>query len=433
MARFICKVITPQGQIVKLRMKEKDKISCLKKLKRNGMTPVSVQESFEILKLGKYEKNVKKSTATIYSRKKKRIKIKKDYVVNFSKKVTIQEIREFTEDFYLLKKLDFTNKHAIITIINKVENVYLKDALRSILKNLEENKFMYKAMKEYTDIFPAIYVNLIKTGELTKTLEDSLKYAITYLKDEEKIRKQVQNDLIPNIIAFFGILIILILALLIGLPNLQNIFESYGGLISLPKITLITFGIAKTIIKYWYIFVILILISIGIFIKIINTDKGKYKFDRFKYTNSLFGKIMFLLDCSRVIRSIFLNLQNNIRTQDALEISKNVTNNLYILNLLEKSINDVYVGKSWIDSFENEEMLNPMIIEMLKKGLKTKSIENMGKSIEYLDKEIGKEIERTLKILSEISYGIVGIALLLFIIIVLIPCLQIYLGGILFI
>ncbi len=42
MSKFICKVITPQGQIVKLKMTENDKITCLKKLKKNGMTPISI-------------------------------------------------------------------------------------------------------------------------------------------------------------------------------------------------------------------------------------------------------------------------------------------------------------------------------------------------------------------------------------------------------
>ena len=50
MQNFICKVLTPQGQIVKIKMTEEDKITCLKKLKKNGMTPISVESSTEFSK-----------------------------------------------------------------------------------------------------------------------------------------------------------------------------------------------------------------------------------------------------------------------------------------------------------------------------------------------------------------------------------------------
>ena len=92
-----------------------------------------------------------------------------------------------------------------------------------------------------------------------------------------------------------------------------------------------------------------------------------------------------------------------MRLEDALEISKQVTKNAYMTSLIEKSINNVYVGKSWFDSFENEKILNPIILELLKKGTKAKSVHTLDIAIQYMDKEIEKEMKRTLKILPEIS------------------------------
>ncbi len=66
MTTFICKVVTEQGQIVKIKLKEKDKIACIKRIKKNGMTPISIETSiFSNFKLNKN----KKLTATIHSKK----------------------------------------------------------------------------------------------------------------------------------------------------------------------------------------------------------------------------------------------------------------------------------------------------------------------------------------------------------------------------
>lgn len=430
MQNFSCKVLTPQGQVAEIKVRENDKISCMKKLKRNGITPISIEPSFNILQ----NKKSKKITATIHSRKKKKsFLLRTINDIELFNKVSIEEIKDFTEDLYALRKSNFSTKHSLLTIINKTENPIFRECLKNVLSSVEGGKYLYKAMKEHKDIFPLVYINLIKTGELTKSLDESLKHAITYLEDEQKIKKKVKNILLPNILSFFGIIIMLILAILIVIPNLQNILMSYGTNIKMPRILSIISSVINGVIRFWYIW-LLIIIGFGIwFVKYINSENGKIKIDSFKYNNRLVGKLLYLLDFSRVIRSIFLNLQNKMRIQDALEISKNVTKNTYMFGLIEKSINNVYVGKSWLDVFSNEKLLNPIILELLKKSEKTNAIQDFTSALKYLDKDIEKEINKVLKKLPEISYIFVGLALLLFVVTVLIPCMQIYLSGLLFI
>lgn len=432
MTTFICKVMTPQGQIVKIKVKESDKIKCVKKLKKNGMTPISIEPSI----LNNIFKSNQKNnvTATIYSKKKKRKILRKSILSDeFFNKVSLNEIKEFTMDFYTLKKSNFNNKHALLTLVNKTENTYFKKILKNIYDGVEQGKFIYKIMKEYKDVFPIVYINLIKTGELTNSLESSLEYAITYLENEEKIKDKVKNVLFPNMVAFCGIILMLILAIVIVIPNLQEILKTYGINLYIPKFIMFFSIFFGSLAKYWYIVSFIIGIIVIYFVKSIRNENVKYKFDKFKYENFIFGKLIFLLDFSRVIRSIYLNLRNKMRLEEALEISKQVTQNSFLNYLIEKSINNVYAGKLWFEIFEDEKMLNPLILELLRKCSESKSLYMYDVAIQYIDKEIEKEIEKTLKILPTISYTIVGIVLLILILTIFIPCMQIFLGGFLFI
>lgn len=433
MDSFICKIRTPQGQITKVKMQEKDKITCLKKLKRNGMTPISVEKTFSIIKLDRVTRKQKKVTANIYSKSRRKFEINKKLKIRTSNKVSIQELKQFTQELYILKQSNFSNNHALSIIINNIENEYLKDALRDILNNIKTRKYMYKTMKNYSNIFPFVYVNFIKSGELTNTLEDALVHATAYLEEEEKIKNKIKSEIIPSIVAFSGIIILIILSLLLGIPGLQNILDSSGNNIALPKITLIFMNILKFLVIHWYIFFGVSIIIVGIYIKYINSEQGRYKYDYLKYTNFLFGKLTYLIDFSRLIKSIFLNLRNKMRIQDALEITKNFTKNTYMISKIEEAINNIYMGKDWIIPFEQEKVLNSVIIEMIRKGCKNKSLEVFEKAIRYMDKEIENETNIALKRLLEISYAIVAITLILFLIIFLIPCIHIYLGGLLFI
>lgn len=433
MNSFICKVRTPQGQITKVKMQEKDKISCIKKLKRNGMTPISVEKRWLFIKTDNNSKKQKNVTAKVYSKKKKLFEIDKDFNIRFSNKVTIRELKKFTQEFYILKKSNFTNSYALSAIINNTNNEYFKQALRNLLKEAKSGKHLYKTMKKYNNIFPLVYINFIKTGELTGNLDNALDNAIKYLEDIENTRNKIKGEIIPSVIAFVSILFLIIVSLLFGIPSLQSIIESSNSNIVLPKITLFFVGIINNFIKYWYVYLAIFIGIVIIGIRYINTENGKYKIDYFKYSNFLFGRLIYVIEFSRLLKSVFLNLQNKMRIQDSLEIAKNFTSNTYMISKIEESISNIYLGKSWIAPFENNKFLNPIIIEMIKKGAKNKSLNILESAIEYTDKEIENETNAVLKKMPEILYIIVGIELIFFLIVFLIPCIHIYLSGLLFI
>lgn len=431
MASFECKVVTPQGQTVIVNMREKDKISCFKRLKENGMTPIEVTKKFDPFGFIK-EKTEK--TAVIHSQKNAdKVKINLNKEIKFSSKISLDELKKFTQEFYLLKQSKFSNKDAMLAIISGATDEKFKIVLEDILKNIESEVFMYKAMQEHPSIFPKVYINLIKTGEITGNLEESLQNAVKYLDGEILITTKLQNELIPNIGMFIAIILMLFIAMVIGVPVLQNIFIASGNVIELPKITIILSALANKIADVWYILAIIMLIVIVIQYRYIKTEKGRKKLDFLKYKNYIFGDIIYSLDFARFIRSLYINLRSKLRLEDALEVSKNVVKNTYLLSTIEKSINNVYVGKSWVEPFEQDGLLNPIIIEILKKGTKATMIETISKTVEYMDFEIEIQTNKLSKILPGISYAIVALVILLFTITIIVPCIQIYMGGFLFI
>lgn len=428
MSSFICKVLTPQGQIVKIKMSEEDKITCLKKLKKNGMTPISIEITTDFSK-----KKKSKISANVYSKRKKKINFDIRKTLKLPDNITTEDLIKFTQDFLVLKKSKFTNKHALMTLVNTTKNEKFKEILHKMINNVDEGIYMYKTMKEYPDVFPYIYRNIIKTGELNDLLEESLQHAIVFLKDEENLKSNLERKVFPYIAMIFANLVMIFLSVLIGMPLIEDIFSSNGNILEIPIGIRILSFILDFIIKYWYIVIFAIGLIISGIAGYIHTSKGRNKLDRFKYNNFLLGKLLYLIDFSRFIRCLNINIKNKVRFQDALEVSKNVVDNTHMISTIENSISNIYVGKSWVTPFENDNILNPIILEILKKSERSKTQETLVKIIEYIDVEIEKETKKVMKLLPRIAYFIICILLLLFLLIILIPCLQVYLGGFLFV
>lgn len=438
---FLCKALTQHGQVVKSRVEDVSRVACIKKLKRNGFSPISVTAVSSLRSTKSKQTNSKAQRTLKYAQssqnqikdlnKSKSIKdlANMEFSINTAPKIKTRDIKIFTQNFYLLKKANFNNIHALSTVIETTENPTLKIVLEDILAGVEAGEFMYTTMEYYEHIFPFIYINMIKVGELSGSLENSLRQAMDYLDNSDKLSKRIKKILVPNILMFGGLILLTIVAVLFGVPALKGIFESIGSKEELPALTMAVYNFTMAFRKVWYIPVGIIVAALAYFYYWINTPKGRYNFDYFKYTMPIFGKLVYLLDFSRLMQGVLLNLQNGMRIQDSLEVSKNVVKNTVMLSIVETAINNIFIGQSWIDPFEQAGLGDAMSIEMLRIGMQTDLPEMMSKLLDYIESDINNTLEKIIKVLPEIAYIFVGIVLIFFVCAVLVPCISVYMGG----
>lgn len=340
-----------------------------------------------------------------------------------------RDIIVFTQNFYLLKKADFNNIHALSTVIEIIENPTLKAIVEDILLGVEAGDNMYTTMEYYGSVFPPIYINMIKVGELSGSLTNALEQAVKYLEDTEALNKKLREILIPNLVQFVLLLVLAVVGTLISVPMIQKAFDSFGSTEQLPAITIAFSNFLDWISSIWYIPVGIILAIVAAILLYIRTPKGKYRFHYFKYKMPIFGKLIYAIDFSRLIQSILLNLRNGLRIQEALETSRNISNNLVMLSLIETAINNITVGQSWIEPFEQSGLSTPMITEMLKIGMQTDLVEMMEKLNDYMQIDIDTIMQRIIKVLPQVVQIFVGVVLIFVVVVVLVPMIQAYMGG----
>ena len=441
---FIYKAATKNGQVVTNRVEEINRFILLRRLKNNDLLPISVTQinARGSRTLKKQKRNVESSSSILKNIRSKEIeksmmsrkeRIKKALFSNVtSSKITNKDLVIFTQDFYLLKKANFNNIHALSTIIESTENPSLKGILEDILLGVEAGENMYTTMEYYEGVFPPIYINMIKVGELSGSLTRALEQAVKYLDDTMELNRKIKSVLVPNLTMFLGLIVLLIGGTIIAVPSLQGVLESVGSKDQLPAMTLWFADFLDRAVAHWYIPLIVILgIASAIFFYV-RTPQGKYNFHYFKYRMPVFGRLIYAIDFTRLIRAILLNIQNGMRLQDALETSKNISTNLVMMSLIESAINNILIGQSWIEPFEKAGFSAPMATEMLKIGMQTDLAEMMQKLLDYMEIEIDESMKRIMKVLPQIIYIIVGLMLIFVTVVVLVPLIQMYMGTWLF-
>ena len=442
MATFTYKAATKRGLIIKNRVEASTKQQLIRSLKQNDLIPINIVKipyggSKKKMKQKKNISNIEEMMKNLNTTKinttdepstARRIKMYFDK----QKKITPRDLVVFTQNFYLLKKANFNNIHALRTIIDSTENYIFREILEDILAGVEAGDNMYTTMEYYSDVFPYIYINMIKVGELSGSLTQSLEQAVTYLDETNALNKKIRSILMPNIIQFSMLLVMLFVGTLVAIPAIQNVYKELGSTDTLPAVTILFQGFLNNLVTYWYIPVAIIAILVGAVIFYINTPKGKYNFHYFKYRAPIFGELIFALDFSRLMRAMLLNLENGMRIQESLEVSKNVVKNYVMLSMIETAINNILIGASWVEPFEKSGLAKPMETEMLKIGMQTDLSEMMKKLVEYMQIDIDNIMTKIMKALPQAVYLIVGVVLIFFVLVVLVPCVQVYMGNFLF-
>ena len=441
MPEYVFRAVTKRGQIVRNKVEESSKNSLIKKLKSNDLTPIEViQVNYRSNKSRVPKKNIididsimktANSASVLQGREGYRLSIREriNLVLAAGQSITIKDVIVFTQNFYLLKRADFNNIHALETIINSTENLSFKGVLEDILAGVEGGEYMYTTMEYYSNIFPYIYINMIKVGELSGSLTNSLQQAVDYLEDTSTRSKKIKKILIPNLLQFIGIFLLLIGGTIFILPEIQRVFESIGHGAQLPGPTLWFMNLVDNFGKIWYIPVMVIVVIVLSIIGYINTPKGKYNWHYLKYKVPIFGRLIFGIDFSRLMKAMLLNLRNGMRIQEALEVSKSVIKNYVLLSVIETSINNILIGASWIEPFEKSGLCSAMEIEMLKIGMQTDLPDMMEKLLDYMDVDIQNSLSRIMKVLPEISYMFVGALIIFLAVVLLVPCINLYMGG----
>ncbi len=410
----------------------------INRLKKNNILPITIKKVQTSTK-----KMVKRSANNRLAERKNMLyrvdksslgnKKRKKIVENVSlKPIKVLDVMTFTQNLYLLKKADFNNIHALEALLEGEENNNFKIIIQDILDGVQSGQNMYTIMEYYPDVFPPIYIGIIKSGELSGTLVNSLEQAREYLESSESLKQKLKSILLPNIAQFVALTILLIVGVIIAIPKVQEIYTGVGLGNRIPEGTQKLFSLFMFMGDIWYVIVGLIAAIIFIIYMYIQTPEGRYRYDMFKYNFPVFGPLVAAIDLQKFLNALRLNLENGLRLQEAIDISKEVVKNRVFLSILENCKSNLIIGEDWVEPIFQSNIFPPIVSEMLRIGMETDLAEMIGKIQEYMQKDIDRKLETTIKVLPEISYSFVGIMIVVFVIVVMVPIMEVYMGSFLF-
>ncbi|OGX17023.1 MAG: hypothetical protein A3K83_02840 [Omnitrophica WOR_2 bacterium RBG_13_44_8b] len=331
------------------------------------------------------------------------------------------ELGIFTQQLRTLIKSRVELLTSLNILHRQSDNQALREVILDLRNTVKDGQTFSFGLSKYPKFFPSLYVNIIKAGETSGRLDESLSELSEFLEKEQEFRMKVRSALAyPLLMIIVGLGTIFVLFSFI-IPRLLGIFADFQGTLPLP--TRILLAISNFMHRYW-VFIVVIFVLIILFFQKQRTSKAA-TLDAIKIRLPIIGELIRKQSVARFSHTLSLLLHSGIPVFQALSIAIPTLENKIYIRELEDAYKDVLAGATLANSFKKTTFLPPFIIQMITVGEEGGRLEDV---LNEINASYTRETETILKIITSLIEPLVilslGLILGLVIIAILLPVFQ---------
>ena len=337
--------------------------------------------------------------------------------------VSTRDIAMTTRQLAVLLKAGMPLVETLTAIIEQTTKSKLRNALYDVRDRVTEGKRFADGLAQHPRIFSSLYVNMIRAGEASGSLEMVLFRLADLLEHQAKMKAKVLSTLAyPAFMVLFAIGIISFLTLVV-VPKITTLFESRD--IALPRITKILIGTTDFIGAYWYILIGGVIALFTLWRLWVSTERGRVTWDRMRLRTPLVGPLFLKLVCARFARILSTMLTSGMTMMRALEIVNTVVQNKHIEGVLNDVKSEVRRGKGLAGPLKASGEFPPMLIHMVELGQRSGEIEDMLQQVaDTYDEDVQVTVDALVSLLEPIIIIVMGVFVGLLVLSILMPILQ---------
>lgn len=295
---------------------------------------------------------------------------------NIWQRVSAGDVSIFTRQLSTLLGAGMPLVPSLTILMKQTNNPLLKKSLAQIREQVNEGKSLTEGMSNFPQIFPPFYLNMVRAGEASGTINLVLERLADFSENQQALMSKIRSALAyPFIMFFIGSAVILLLMTFV-VPQITGIFTDMHQ--ALPLITIILIAVSNFLKSFWWLILIILAVSIAAFRYTTNgTEKGKRLWDNVKLKAPVFGQINRKIAIARFSRTLATLLQSGVPLLQAMEIVRNVVNNIIIGEAIRKAGKDVEEGKELSSPLTQSGIFPPMVTEMIAVGEQSGTLEAM--------------------------------------------------------
>lgn len=341
----------------------------------------------------------------------------------FLRRISGGDVAVMTRQLATLVRAGIPLVESLAALTEQVEKEQMVRVLSSVGESLKEGTSFSKSLQLHPRVFPPLYINMVAAGEASGMLELVLERLADFMESQARLKGKLTAALAyPIAMAVFATGLITFLMVTV-VPQLTSIFENLGQ--ALPWYTQLLIFSSNTITDLWWL--ILLVGGGGFygFLKWKRTEKGHMAWDGFQLTMPLFGRLNLLAALARFTRTLSTLLGSGVQLLPAMEIGRNVLENVKLESVITEAIGSIREGESIAEPLKRSGQFPPMVTHMIAVGEKSGQLEQMLQNVsQAYESEVETKIGTVTSLLEPIMIVVMGGAVGFIVVSIMMPLME---------
>jgi len=335
-------------------------------------------------------------------------------------RVSAQELALLTRQFATLAKAGLTLIECLGTLIEQMENARLKRVLTHVRQQVREGRSLADALQAHPRLFSNIYVNMIRAGEESGTLEVVLARLADYLESQARLLRTVQAALTYPLVMILVSVVILVFLLAYVVPQVTRIFTETGRV--LPLATRILLGVSSFVSSYWWLVLLLAASGALLMTRLVRMPKGRAWYDRTLLRLPWVGRLIQRVGIARFSRTLSTLLASGVPILTALGIVTHLFSNSLLRRAVEEARASVQEGESLAAPLRRSGLFPALLTQMVAVGERSGELESMlARAADAYDEEVSAVLARLTSLLEPLTILVMGGVILFIVLAILLP------------
>ncbi len=338
----------------------------------------------------------------------------------FGKSVSNKDLVLFSRQLATLISAQVPILQALRILQEQVDNSYLLAILGGLISSVENGESLSSALAKYPKIFGNVYVSLVKSGEVSGSLDRSLGYLADQLEKDYELLAKVKSAMTYPIFVLLALSVVGVLMFKFVLPKLTSVLKEQGG--NLPPVSVALIAFTDFFEKFWWI----VLMGIGILVLsvkyYVSTKTGRYQLDQLKIRFPIIGDIFKKIYLARFARNLSTLVVGGIPIIKAIQIVAEIINNVIYRDILLDTVNKISAGRTISDGLSGHAEFPNIVTQMVKVGEQTARLDDiLMKLANFYEKEVDTKISTLTTLLEPMIMIILGLGVGLLVAGILMP------------
>ncbi len=242
--------------------------------------------------------------------------------------VSEQDVAVFTRLMATMLSTGLPLTDSLTDLVMQFKNTYFREIIQSLLRDVQSGTSLSEAMSRFPAVFNNLYINLMKAGEASGKVDETLLRLAETLEEQLDFKAKIRGAMVYPAIVITATLGIAIFMLTTIIPKIAAVYQEYGSNLPLP--TLVMIGISDAITKFWWFWVVAIFLVVFSIRAIRKNPVGEYATNNLFLRMPVFGKLNEEVSYTILCKTLGTLIASGVAILDAIKIVSQIMDNNYI-------------------------------------------------------------------------------------------------------